>query len=57
MGRQHSLEIKGAYEAEARDKSEAEKWKKKYEVLEARNQKQNIYFKQEIMKLNRELET
>ena len=57
MGRQHLTEMRDCYETMERDRSDCEKWRKKYELLEVKSKKQIEYYRTEMHKLSRELET
>ena len=56
LNRKYMSQIKDLYETAERNKSDSDKWKKKHQILDKKLRNQGEHFRDEINKLNRELE-
>ena len=55
LNRKYMSQIKDLYETAERSKSDSDKWRKKYQILDKKLKNQAEHFRDEINKLNREL--
>ena len=56
LNRKYMSQIKDIYETAERNKSDSDKWRKKHQILDKKLRNQAEHFRDEINKLNRELE-